>query len=905
MPNVYSDQRPEKHPEDTQSEPALKRMNGPARLFRWLDKRTGVHDIMNESLDEPIPGGARLAYVFGSGLLYIFISQIITGICLALYYVPSAETAHTSVAYITKQVAAGAFLRSLHYYGSSAMVIVLALHFLQTFLYGSFKGRRELLWISGAVLSLLVLGMGFTGYLLPWDQKAYFATAVGTNIVGEIPLIGNWLTRLLRGGDTIGTLTLSRFYVAHVFLIPAMIFGFIATHILLFRKAGPAGPINEDPITPKLAPEGFYPRQVLMDMTFALLIMVGLGFLAYFHPAGLGPVANPADTQFLPRPDWYYLPFFEWLKFWEGPKVVFAVVVIPGILALLFFLLPFLDRSLERRPWRRPIPVLSVAIVLAGLLFLGIKSHMDDVRDPSVRTQLATQDQQETAYGKIPFAPYQESPGGSAPAVAAGPANPLIAHGRSLFETHGCAGCHGAAGAGGIAPALVGVAAKLPGQQLTNLLLHPNAAMIAGHMPAVDLSAPEMTAMVAYLGALGTHMASAPAGPPATTATGPTIVSGKSATPPSGSTAAASGDVNDAAGKPTSGAAAGQKIFEERGCVACHGPAGSGGRAPAMSTVIAGQSPAHILQLLQAPDAKMKAGGMAPVAGTPEELRSLVDYMRTLHAPQSGGQSSAKSSVVNASISPANTAAPNAPVAANPSVRGEKTPAPASNQPAAPQATQASAATAPAKANPGRAIFVTQGCAACHGSIGQGTHFAPTLVGIGGKYPGDKLPTLLQHPDSKMRAGGMPPVTINPAQMKQLVSYLSSLSITPTVPNSNSSVAAAPVPSSQAAAGAKQTAPAQLAVAAPLSPLALQGGKVYQRNACQTCHGVGGLRGTVAAPELAGTASILPAPMLENLLRHHTVKMQEGGMPLTNMNAQDMKALVAYIRSMPSTSDTQ
>src|ERR1700681_272408 len=183
-------------------------------VFAWLNARTGLDTLLHTALDEPIPGGARLAYIFGSGLLFIFISQVITGIFLALYYVPSAETAHTSVAYITKQVAAGAFLRSLHYYGSSAMIIVLALHFLQTFLYGSFKGRRELLWISGAVFSFLVLAMGFTGYLLPWDQKAYFATAVGTNIVGQIPVIGNWLTRLLRGGDTIGTLTLSRFYVA-------------------------------------------------------------------------------------------------------------------------------------------------------------------------------------------------------------------------------------------------------------------------------------------------------------------------------------------------------------------------------------------------------------------------------------------------------------------------------------------------------------------------------------------------------------------------------------------------------------------------------------------------------------------------------------------------------------------
>ena len=432
----------------------------PQRLFRWLDKRTGVNELMKESLDEPIPGGARLAYVFGSGLIFIFISQIITGICLAIYYVPSAETAHTSVAYISKQVAAGAFLRSLHYYGSSAMIIVLALHFLQTFLYGSFKGRRELLWISGAVLSLLVLGMGFTGYLLPWDQKAYFATAVGTNIVGQVPLIGNWLTRLLRGGDTIGTLTLSRFYVAHVFLIPGAIFAFIAVHIALFRKAGPAGPINEDAMEPKLPAEGFYPRQVLMDMAFALLLMIGLGILSFFHPATLGPLANPADTQFLPRPEWYYLPMFEWLKYWEGPKVVFAVVVVPGLLAAAFFLLPFLDRKLERRPWRRPIPVLAVAFVVLGMIYMGAKSRMDDARDPSAAAQIAIQDKQEKAYSVAPFVPYVESPGGTIPA---GPVNPVVAQGRGIFESHGCSGCHGDAGVGGpIAPTLVSHHAKNP-----------------------------------------------------------------------------------------------------------------------------------------------------------------------------------------------------------------------------------------------------------------------------------------------------------------------------------------------------------------------------------------------------------------------------------------------------------
>jgi ubiquinol-cytochrome c reductase cytochrome b subunit len=193
------------------------------RLTAWFDSRTGVNEILHESLDEPIPGGAKWAYVFGSGLLYLFISQVITGVFLALYYVPSADHAHTVVSYIVKEVTSGSFLRSIHAYGSSGIIILLVLHIGQTILYGSYKGRRELLWLSGCILLALMLGMAFTGYLLPWDEKAYFASAVGTNLIAEVPLIGPPLQRLVRGGSQMGTLTLSRFYVLHVFILPAMI----------------------------------------------------------------------------------------------------------------------------------------------------------------------------------------------------------------------------------------------------------------------------------------------------------------------------------------------------------------------------------------------------------------------------------------------------------------------------------------------------------------------------------------------------------------------------------------------------------------------------------------------------------------------------------------------------------
>jgi ubiquinol-cytochrome c reductase cytochrome b subunit len=896
-----------------------KTMNAPSRLFRWIDKRTGVHEILNESLDEPIPGGARLAYVFGSGLLYIFISQIITGLCLALYYTPSVDSAHTSVAYIMKEVAAGSFLRSLHYYGSSAMIIVLALHFLQTFLYGSFKGRRELLWISGAVLSFLVLGMGFTGYLLPWDQKSYFATAVGTNIVGQVPVIGGWLTRLLRGGDTIGTLTLSRFYVAHVFLIPACIMGFIGAHILLFRKAGPAGPINEDPVTPKLPPQAFYPRQVLMDMTFALLIMVGLGALAYFHPAGLGPIANPAATEFIARPDWYYLPFFEWLKFFEGPMVVLAVVVVPGLLALAFFLMPFLDRSLERKPWRRPIPVLSVAIVIAGILFLGIRSQVEDNRDASVRTQLAVQDKQEKTYIEAAFKPFEESPGGGAVAAAgAASSDPMVAHGQTLFTAQGCAGCHGAAGAGASAPTLVGVATKLPGAQLENVLQHPNAAMIAGHMPPVNASGPELKALVAYLGTLGSPPANAPSdssagsSPPApdtavaggttpapAAPAGTAVPSPAPAGPPAAVPPAAG--AKPVAGQPASASnASGSHLFEQRGCVACHGTGGVGGRVGTMSTLIAGQSSAHVAQLLAAPDAKMKAGGMQPTTGSPAELSAIAAYLKTL-----GSASTAKEPAAASAAKPAAPGKPaKTPALPATAVASDKGPSPAAPAPAAvatapaPAAPAATAAGA-AKPDAGHAIYASQGCAACHGANGGGTRIAPTLVGVSAKYTGAALLNVLHNPNAKMKAGGMPPATANPAEMKQLVAYLSTLGAAPSTPSSesgtqtSSATSATPVP-----AAPSSNSPAPAAPATPPSALAVSGGKVFTQLSCQTCHGVGGISGTAAAPGLAGTASLLPAATLDTLLVHPSARMRNGSMPATNMNPDDRKAVIAFIRSM-------
>jgi ubiquinol-cytochrome c reductase cytochrome b subunit len=467
----------------------------------WLDRRTGLDSLLRTALDEPVPGGARFAYIFGSGLLFIFLSQVITGVFLALYYVPSADHAHTTVAYITKVVTAGAFLRSLHSYGASAMVIVLLLHLSQTYIYGAYKGRRELLWISGCVLFGLVMAMAFTGYLLPWDQRAYFATAVGTNAIGEVPFIGGMLTRLVRGGTEMGTLTISRFFVAHVFLIPACIFALVASHIFLFRNVGAAGPITENPYKPTAKSEPFYPHQVLMDLSLTALLLVGLGMLSFFMAAPLGPAADPANAQYVPRPDWYYLPIFQWLKYWHGAGSIIGVLVIPMILALAVIALPFLDRSVERRPWRRPVAMGAFAFVMFGLVGLGLRSEYQDHHDSAVAQQLERQKTEEDEYMRKPFEPDLSSASLASANVAL--ADPLAAKGKTVFEAQSCNACHGDGGIGtAAAPALVGISAKFPGDQLANLLQHPTAKMTAGGMSAVDLPPADMKALIAYLESL-------------------------------------------------------------------------------------------------------------------------------------------------------------------------------------------------------------------------------------------------------------------------------------------------------------------------------------------------------------------------------------------------------------------
>lgn len=208
-----------------------------SRLSNWLDVRTGWRDVWNGIFLRKVPK-VNWAYTLGSASLFVVVNQMVTGILLTLYYVPTPDHAYDSIQFITTQVAAGWLIRGLHHWGASAMVVLVFLHMLRVIYFGSYKFPREVTWFSGVILFLTVIGFGFTGYLLPWDEKAYWATTVGTQIAGVAPLIGDLALKILRGGQELTAMTLARFYGIHIWVLPAILLSLVGLHLFLVIKHG-------------------------------------------------------------------------------------------------------------------------------------------------------------------------------------------------------------------------------------------------------------------------------------------------------------------------------------------------------------------------------------------------------------------------------------------------------------------------------------------------------------------------------------------------------------------------------------------------------------------------------------------------------------------------------------------
>ncbi len=346
------------------------------RVIAWVDERVDLSDVRNFIAHKTVPIHTQeVWYYLGGMTLFLFAVQVVTGILLLLYYRPSAAEAYESVQFIVSQVEFGWLIRNIHSWSANLLVGLAFAHFMSVFLLKSYRKPREMTWVTGILLLFLMLGFGFSGYLLPWNELSFFATKVGTGIAGSIPLAGKFLLRLLRGGDDVTGATLSRFYAVHVAVLPALTTVLVAGHLLLVQRQGMSLPLAIErrvKAGEPLREMRFFPNYVMRDVLAWYIALALLAALAAFYPWELGKKADPfAPVPVGIRPEWYFLAMFHTLKLLpshilglEGERLgVFAF----GLAAALLVLVPFLDRRANRG---ESSPLFTIVAVLGLIYFV-------------------------------------------------------------------------------------------------------------------------------------------------------------------------------------------------------------------------------------------------------------------------------------------------------------------------------------------------------------------------------------------------------------------------------------------------------------------------------------------------------------------------------------------------------
>lgn len=427
----------------------------------WLDERIDLAGLKRALLDREVPARLTWWHTLGSATLTVFLVQLVSGIVLAAYYAPSPDHAYDSVQYISRQVMSGALLHGIHHWGASAMVVLLLAHMIRVFSVGAYKYPREINWLVGVGLFFVVMAFSFTGYLLPWDQKAYWATAVGTNIAGTTPIVGGVIVSLLRGGSELGSATLTRFYSFHVLWLPLFLGGMLLVHLAILIRQGiaprPAAletgapPRTDAPDYPryyqtayaetKKAGMRFWPDVVGKDAIVALAVVALIVLLAAAFGAPLEAPADPTDTAYVPRPEWYFLPLYQLLRLVPGSFESVVAVGVPTVLVIVLVALPFFDRGSTRNLLHRPLAAGALAFILGGAgLLLGAALRASGPKvPPEVGRPLTSQERA----------------------------------GRALFASEQCVSCHKILGKGG-----------RDGPDLTEIGLHHSAAWLHSYIEA-------------------------------------------------------------------------------------------------------------------------------------------------------------------------------------------------------------------------------------------------------------------------------------------------------------------------------------------------------------------------------------------------------------------------------------
>ena len=352
-------------------------------LQSWFAERLPLAELgrfARKQLAEPQPRHVSWLHTLGFALLLLFALQIATGVLLLFYYKSGALTAYSSVKFIIEKVTLGGFFRQLHVWGAHFIIVVVFLHILRVFFYGAYKKPRELTWMVGIGLFLTASLFALTGYLLPWDQVAYWGTVVATDATKEIPILGDFLLKLIRGGDTVTDLTLTRFFAIHVFLLPMAFVALVTVHLILARyyRISPLTRTDEpEPGHDELHANGsapYYPHHFMKELTVAVAAIGLLVILAVFSKPHLGPAANPLVTPAGIKPEWYFLPVYQSLKYVPG----WLGVIGNGAFVLFLVMLPLIDRSPERHPARRKVAVWVGIFIVAAGIGLGILGHLSE-----------------------------------------------------------------------------------------------------------------------------------------------------------------------------------------------------------------------------------------------------------------------------------------------------------------------------------------------------------------------------------------------------------------------------------------------------------------------------------------------------------------------------------------------
>jgi ubiquinol-cytochrome c reductase cytochrome b subunit len=469
-----------------------------ARIGEWFDRRLQIAASVREAAEHPVPRNtASWWYVFGSAALTVFLLQLVTGILLALIYVPSASEAWSSLQSLNHDVTLGWFIRAMHGWGSNFMVALVLIHIVQVFLFGAYKFPRELTWIVGVFLLLMTLGMAFSGQVLRFDQDAYWGLGIGASIASRVPVAGPAIVKLMLGGPIIAGATLSRFFALHVFVIPGMLIGFVGLHLLMVLKLG----INEWPMPGRLVSRATYvnqyheltkrdgapfvPYAIWKDLFFAAFILLAVAACAlYFGPFGPTGRPDPTIIQTVPKPDYFFLWLYALLSLLPPSLETPALLIGPVLVIAILLFLPFLSGEGEKSWRRRPIAVLTVLLVAITL---------------SSFTHLA---------GYTPWSPHMNAwSGDPIPKRFLHGATALERQGALVFQVKQCRNCHALGNLGGQrGPELDTVAVRLTQDQLIRQVIQGG-----GNMPAYgkNLSPAETTALVAFLQTL--HPAGQPA----------------------------------------------------------------------------------------------------------------------------------------------------------------------------------------------------------------------------------------------------------------------------------------------------------------------------------------------------------------------------------------------------------